>query len=230
MRRRHISEIKKQDRPYFDAGIFWDYENVALSKKNFKKFFEGLLNFLNDKQVYCEICSIKEIINSNILQIFENQNVKLNLTEGKGKNSSDLALKRAIQLFLNRYNTKKIVLITGDKHFKEIIKLIKSKNIKVMLIYKSDSVNKDLLKLANKRLSVEQICNDSSKWWLIDDYDLDMPSIDDSDIKIPPIDDKSGVYFCPMCNNLLKTYRKRKTTFLKCSICPYTYNYNKIID
>jgi hypothetical protein len=139
------------------ASIIWDIENINMPKDikvlDVKNALLGLASTYNcNIDVFAAIGSTRQFRDSLKMELFKNDILFKNVTSGK-KNAADMSILYYIMKLKDTNPPPyKIILITGDSDFTELVYHLRSSSYEVILVHLNES-RKELVEAATYSIS-----------------------------------------------------------------------------
>ena len=154
-----------KDRP---VGIFWDYENVPLRKRDGKKLLQGLYHFSKAYDVqYAKVYTRQSTISDNAVKAIQDLKFfKLKFITKNGHNAVDNSMINSCKNILQKHHLPLLIFITGDSDFLRLIKrLLKIFSHEMLLISQAKSTSGKLHNFVIKNFTVSEISDNIEGWW-----------------------------------------------------------------
>lgn len=151
------------------SALFWDYENVPLRNKDYKKFLQAIVSLINTFEFeFIRVYARKEtltpkdrklLIGRGFNKIKHFKWVKLN-----DPNAVDFSMmKSCVDVLKRNSHLTQVVLITGDGDFLWLVKQLPKHYI--VVICQQKNLNKQLINSVNRAYSVEAIITTPKRWF-----------------------------------------------------------------
>ena len=154
--------------PKREVALFWDYENVPVPKNYGGFFLQALRNFFQRHAPVCaRIYAHKKVLHTDILQeIRRAGSFRVKWVTGTGANAVDkLMIQSTRDTLRARPKLPFLVLITGDGHFRDLLRELGQVTGRTILICSSKNHNRRLFKESSNVFSTTYIANYPENWW-----------------------------------------------------------------
>ncbi|OLS14777.1 MAG: hypothetical protein RBG13Loki_1593 [Promethearchaeota archaeon CR_4] len=194
-----------------EVALFWDYENVPIPKQNGTLFLQALRSFFQQHPPECaRIYAHKEALPAAVLQkIRQVSPFRVKWVTGTGTNAADKVMIRSARDTLRvRPKLPFLVLISGDGHFRNLLRELGEVTGRTILICGQKNYNRRLFKESYHVFSSSYLAMYPNNWWEEPTWRLFRLSLKKDPLK-----------FCPSCENRLEIRRNSTCLEYWCPTC-----------
>lgn len=150
----------------FSVCLFWDYENVPLSRETGETFLLALKNLAdNVNLVFFKVFVRKDFINPTIVDKLKHTGLVVNIIKDNSKNAIDKAIVSSLTSVRRQIKITHVILITGDLDFRKVIIETYKWVEKIILVSRRNNTSLELTSLINTYYSIDNLINAPETWW-----------------------------------------------------------------